>query len=238
MRECAARHPADPRRRVRRGARALLGDWSDVAAPRIACGMIGSRQGWVEAPYVDCPAGLRRPRAVACDARRTARSRSSPASRCRDAEGDSRRDARRGDADRRRAGRRRRARRSRCCRARTASGRSCAGGRIDAVRDVHDRRALRGPDGAQHPRPHDGRPKARRPATTDSGAACAPRAVPDAAPARCCTGSSARARWRSPASSLPARSRDWLSGLLIGREIGAGARMGAAARRRGGSRVR
>jgi 2-dehydro-3-deoxygalactonokinase len=27
-------------------------------APRIACGMIGSRQGWVEAPYVDCPASL------------------------------------------------------------------------------------------------------------------------------------------------------------------------------------
>ena len=37
--------------------RVLLGDWIDVAAPRIACGMIGSRQGWVEAPYVDCPAG-------------------------------------------------------------------------------------------------------------------------------------------------------------------------------------
>ena len=27
-------------------------------APRIGCGMIGSRQGWVEAPYVDCPASL------------------------------------------------------------------------------------------------------------------------------------------------------------------------------------
>jgi 2-dehydro-3-deoxygalactonokinase len=38
--------------------RTLLGDWIDVAAPRVACGMIGSRQGWVEAPYVDCPAGL------------------------------------------------------------------------------------------------------------------------------------------------------------------------------------
>ncbi|MCP6755973.1 2-dehydro-3-deoxygalactonokinase, partial [Klebsiella pneumoniae] len=36
----------------------LLGDWSSLAAPRIACGMIGSRQGWIEAPYVDCPAGL------------------------------------------------------------------------------------------------------------------------------------------------------------------------------------
>ena len=36
----------------------LLGDWRDDAAPRIACGMIGSRQGWVEAPYVECPAEL------------------------------------------------------------------------------------------------------------------------------------------------------------------------------------
>ena len=36
----------------------LLGDWRDVAAPRLACGMVGSRQGWREAPYVDCPAPL------------------------------------------------------------------------------------------------------------------------------------------------------------------------------------
>jgi 2-dehydro-3-deoxygalactonokinase len=36
----------------------LLGEWGDLSAPRIACGMIGSRQGWVEAPYVDCPAGI------------------------------------------------------------------------------------------------------------------------------------------------------------------------------------
>ena len=36
----------------------LLGDWRDVNAPRIACGMVGSRQGWREAPYVDCPAPL------------------------------------------------------------------------------------------------------------------------------------------------------------------------------------
>jgi 2-dehydro-3-deoxygalactonokinase len=37
---------------------ALLGDWHDLAAPRLASGMIGSRQGWREAPYVDCPAPL------------------------------------------------------------------------------------------------------------------------------------------------------------------------------------
>jgi len=36
----------------------LLGDWNDFTAPRLACGMIGSRQGWIEAPYVDCPAAI------------------------------------------------------------------------------------------------------------------------------------------------------------------------------------
>ena len=36
----------------------LLGDWHAEFLPRLACGMIGSRQGWVEAPYVECPASL------------------------------------------------------------------------------------------------------------------------------------------------------------------------------------
>jgi 2-dehydro-3-deoxygalactonokinase len=36
----------------------LLDDWRDDAAPKLACGMIGSRQGWIEAPYVSCPADL------------------------------------------------------------------------------------------------------------------------------------------------------------------------------------
>jgi len=36
----------------------LLGDWSSIDVPRLACGMIGSRQGWIEAPYTACPAGL------------------------------------------------------------------------------------------------------------------------------------------------------------------------------------
>ncbi len=34
----------------------LLGDWQALRAPRLACGMIGSRQGWIEAPYLPCPA--------------------------------------------------------------------------------------------------------------------------------------------------------------------------------------
>jgi 2-dehydro-3-deoxygalactonokinase len=36
----------------------LLDEWRDYSVPRIACGMIGSRQGWIEAPYVQCPANL------------------------------------------------------------------------------------------------------------------------------------------------------------------------------------
>ncbi len=39
-----------------RALAALLGDWASSPAPRIASGMIGSRQGWVEAPYLACPA--------------------------------------------------------------------------------------------------------------------------------------------------------------------------------------
>src|ERR1700676_173127 len=31
---------------------------TDADVPRIACVMIGSRQGWVEAPYCACPADL------------------------------------------------------------------------------------------------------------------------------------------------------------------------------------
>ncbi len=37
---------------------ALLGDWATLPVPRLACGMIGSRQGWVEAPYLECPVAL------------------------------------------------------------------------------------------------------------------------------------------------------------------------------------
>ncbi len=33
----------------------LINDWLDLDTPVIACGMVGARQGWVEAPYVPCP---------------------------------------------------------------------------------------------------------------------------------------------------------------------------------------
>ena len=38
----------------------LIGDWLDAApgVPVVLAGMIGSRQGWVEAPYLPCPAAV------------------------------------------------------------------------------------------------------------------------------------------------------------------------------------
>src|SRR3712207_6072750 len=37
----------------------LVGDWLDDGERRLLlCGMVGSRQGWREAPYVDAPAGI------------------------------------------------------------------------------------------------------------------------------------------------------------------------------------
>jgi 2-dehydro-3-deoxygalactonokinase len=50
---------AVPERRFEEALRALAGDWIDRhRCPVVASGMIGSRQGWREAPYVECPAGL------------------------------------------------------------------------------------------------------------------------------------------------------------------------------------
>ena len=49
-----------PERAFAQALQSLCGDWL-VAHPGCACiasGMIGSRQGWVEAPYLSCPASL------------------------------------------------------------------------------------------------------------------------------------------------------------------------------------
>ena len=56
---------------------AMIGGW-DAKLPVILSGMIGSRQGWREAPYARCPAGRGRHRAGAgedrsCGARDCAR---------------------------------------------------------------------------------------------------------------------------------------------------------------------
>ncbi|WP_428375714.1 2-dehydro-3-deoxygalactonokinase [Lichenicoccus sp.] len=37
---------------------AITEGWHDRARPAIACGMVGSRQGWLEVPYLPTPAGL------------------------------------------------------------------------------------------------------------------------------------------------------------------------------------
>jgi len=50
---------AVPERRFAQALNDLCGDWIDEhGCPLIASGMIGSRQGWQEAPYLECPAGL------------------------------------------------------------------------------------------------------------------------------------------------------------------------------------
>ena len=48
---------AVPEHRFEAALRSLCGDWIDAhRGPLLASGMIGSRQGWVEAPYLPCPA--------------------------------------------------------------------------------------------------------------------------------------------------------------------------------------
>jgi len=120
----------------------LLGDWTALAVPRVASGMIGSRQGWVEAPY------------VTCSRRRRLGSGGNVAHAWRGARGHSRghrarrgrhprRDPRRGDAGLRRGPRRR---------ARPARGAARNAQQVGArrarshrrVRDAHDRRAVCG----------------------------------------------------------------------------------------------
>jgi 2-dehydro-3-deoxygalactonokinase len=49
---------AVPERRFEDALRAVCNDWIG-SAPLVASGMIGSRQGWVEAPYLPCPASLK-----------------------------------------------------------------------------------------------------------------------------------------------------------------------------------
>ena len=36
----------------------LIGDWRNESLPVLLCGMVGSRDGWREAPYTSCPASL------------------------------------------------------------------------------------------------------------------------------------------------------------------------------------
>jgi 2-dehydro-3-deoxygalactonokinase len=47
-----------PSGRYEEALSALLGEWSDERAPRLACGMIGSRKAGSRPPYVACPASI------------------------------------------------------------------------------------------------------------------------------------------------------------------------------------
>ena len=45
--------------RFEEALRSLCGDWLDqFSCPVIASGMVGSRQGWIEVPYIECPATI------------------------------------------------------------------------------------------------------------------------------------------------------------------------------------
>jgi 2-dehydro-3-deoxygalactonokinase len=65
---------------------ALLGGDVPEGIPMIACGMIGSRQGWIEAPYRDCPADFEGVAAALTPVPGT-RLRIVPGLVCRDADG-------------------------------------------------------------------------------------------------------------------------------------------------------
>ena len=71
--------------RFRDALKALLGGETPSGVSLIACGMIGSRQGWLEAPYLQCPADFA---AIACALTRVSDSPLAivPGLLCRDAE--------------------------------------------------------------------------------------------------------------------------------------------------------
>lgn len=67
-----------------------IGDWlSDAAGPVVLAGMVGSRQGWVEAPYLACPADAARIAAhtIAVERPRGGEARIVPGLIARDAQG-------------------------------------------------------------------------------------------------------------------------------------------------------
>lgn len=60
QRQSSAGVMAVPEGEFEQALRALCGDWIERHdVPLVASGMIGSRQGWREAPYVDCPASAK-----------------------------------------------------------------------------------------------------------------------------------------------------------------------------------
>ena len=212
---------------------ALLGDWRRESVPRLACGMIGSRQGWIEAPYVECPA------AAASLARGIVETPDRalsivPGLVDRDDEGvpDVMRGeetqivgAVAGDASPTLAvlpGTH-----SKWAIARDGAIASFATYMTGEVYAVLLEHSILGRMAGPNPQALDPQAPPRAPL---SRAACAPRSLTAALPIHCCTGCSERGRSRSVPTSRLRKPTDYLSGLLIGSEVAAGREW---ARRRG-----
>ena len=196
----------------------LLGDWHALDVPRFAAGMIGSRQGWVEAPYV---AVSRRLDALARAPRLDAAARELaivPGLISRDRRRRARRDARRGNAARGRA----RPMHDDALLAVLPGHAQQMGARRGRPRrrvpDAHDRRAVRRAAREQHPRTSReacGSGDARRAPRSRSGVA---RGLAGGGLGHAIFG----ARTLALTGELAAQDvPDWLSGVLIGHEIGA-----------------
>ena len=194
--------------------------------------MVGAKQGWREAPYVACPAGL--PEIAGGDAAPLTTAfgvvRIAPGARATDAHGAP--DVMRGEE-------------TQILGALAAGGGDgvyvlpgthskwarVEGGRIARLRDLHDRRGVRRAEGSQRARPHDGAG-----AATGEGFA---RGV-EAARGLERPGDLLHAIFAARTFGLfetlpPDQLGEYLSGLLIGAEILAGAR-GARARSRSARR--
>ena len=181
--------------------------------PLLLAGMVGSNRGWIEAPYVPCPAGLDDLVGALVWA---GRARGDRPRRVLHRRRPRRRHARRGSAAARR-GRRRPGRpptRSSATRARTTNGSLLRGGKIDTLPHGHDRRAVQPAEGAQHPRrPAAGRGRRRTMPSRDGVRAA--RICNEALPAELF---SVRARvLLGQAKKEDAAS--YASGLLIGTDV-------------------
>ena len=195
--------PASSRSRTATFAGTLhdsIGDWLAAAPdlPVLAAGMIGSRQGWLEVPYVPCPAGLPELAAglVAVPAEGGCAVRLVPGL-IRPGATDGFPDVMRGEetqilgdlAASHDAG-------QRCY---VLPGHPQQVGLVRgwpdrALRHLHDRRGLRCPGPPQHPRPADGAGRTRRRTPSPRGSRTPP-ARPAPPRANCCTICSAPAPW-------------------------------------------
>ena len=221
LRACAARRrrPRARRARIARGiltvppaasppcsSEASATGWTSPATRCLMAGMVGSRQGWVEAPYCPCPAGLRRDRRARCAWMRARRPRIAivPGLTC---ERDGVPDVMRGEEMQgpRRARPARHARRdARAARHAQQVGARVAGGRIARFSTLMTRRVLCAAAPAFDPRAHACRRTTARSTKPRSMRGVGTRAR---RPAACCRPRSACARWRCSSACRPRRCR-------------------------------